>query len=102
VKVVWTDRAKARLRKLHAHIAEDAPQVADEVTARLVRRSFQLEIVARSGRRVPEYGRDDIRELLERPYRIIYVLLPNRVDVLAVMHYRQLLSGDLEALSKDD
>jgi plasmid stabilization system protein ParE len=39
-----------------------------------------------------------VRELLERPYRIIYVVLPDRIDVIAVMHYRQLLPSDLEHL----
>lgn len=97
MKVVWTDRAKARLRKIHTEIADDAPQAADDLVRRLVRRSLQLQTVARSGRKVPEYNRDDIRELKERPYRIIY-RLSDRVDVVAVMHYRQLLPGDVEGL----
>lgn len=34
MKVVWTDRAKARLRKIHAEIAKEAPQAADDLVAR--------------------------------------------------------------------
>ena len=101
MKVVWTDRAKARLKKIHAEIAEDAPKAADDLVRRLVKRSLQLRTVARSGRKVPEYDRDDIRELKERPYRIIYQL-SDRVDVVAVMHYRQLLPGDVEGLYEQD
>ncbi len=101
MKVVWTDRAKARLKKIHAEIAEEAPRAADDLVRRLVRRSLQLQTVARSGRKVPEYDRDDIRELKERPYRIIYQL-SDRVDVVAVMHYRQLLPGDVEGLYEPD
>lgn len=37
-----------------------------------------------------EYRHEDIRELLERPYRIIYQVTPERVTILSVMHYRQL------------
>ena len=98
MKVVWTERAKARLRKIHAYVAEHNPTAADELVERLVRRSMQLQQVAKSGRRVPEYSQDEVRELMERPYRIIYHVLPDRVDVVAVMHYRQLLPDDLEAL----
>ncbi len=98
MKVVWTDRAKARLKKIHAYIAHDSAQTADEVIVRLVRRSQQLETVMRSGRMVPEYAREDVRELLERPYRIIYTILPERIDVVSVMHYRQLLPSDLNDL----
>ncbi len=101
MKVVWTDRAKARLKKIHAEIAEEAPRAADDLVRRLVRRSLQLQTVARSGRKVPEYDRDDIRELKERPYRIIYQL-SDRVDVVAVMHYRQLMPGDVEELDGPD
>ena len=97
MKVVWTDRAKARLKRIHAEVTHHDPQAADDLVRRLVRRSLQLRTVARSGRKVPEYGRDDIRELKERPYRIIY-RLSDRVDVVAVMHYRQLLPGDVEGL----
>ena len=59
--------------------------------ARLLARSRQLESAVLSGREVPEYRREDIRELLERPYRIIYRYIPERVTILTVMHYRQLL-----------
>lgn len=102
MRVVWTDRAKARLRKIRDDISRDAPHAADNLIIRLVQRSFQLDTAARSGRQVPEYRREDIRELLERPYRIIYAILPNRIDVLAVMHYRQILPSDVEAFKQGD
>ncbi len=35
---------------------------------------------------VAEYAPEDIREIFEKPYRIIYRTLPDRVDVLAVIH----------------
>ncbi|WP_428382048.1 type II toxin-antitoxin system RelE/ParE family toxin [Nevskia ramosa] len=100
MKVFWTDRAKARLREIHDYIAQDAPLAAPKVVRRLVQCSRQLAELPWSGRSVPEYQQDDLRELLERPYRIIYVVLPDqgRVDVLTVRHYRQLLSSDLTEL----
>ncbi len=100
MKVVWTDRAKLRLREIQEYIAAESPRIAPEVVRRLVTRSRQLATLPLSGRAVPEYRRDDIRELLERPYRIIYLVLPGqqRVDVLTVRHYRQLLPSDLTQL----
>ncbi|MBL1274604.1 MAG: type II toxin-antitoxin system RelE/ParE family toxin [Ectothiorhodospiraceae bacterium] len=47
------------------------------------------------GRRVPEYDRTDVRELLEKPYRIIYKIKSDQVDVLTVMHNRQVLPQDI-------
>ena len=101
MKVVWTDRAKARLKKVHAEIAEHNPKAADDLVRRLVSRSLQLQTVARSGPKVPEYDCDDIRELKARPYRIIYQL-GERVDVLTIMHSRQLLPVDVQGLYERD
>ena len=100
MRVVWTDRARQRLREIQEYIAKDSPRAAPGVTRRLLLRSSQLAAFPRSGRQVPEYRRDDIRELLERPYRIIYMVLDaqQRIDVLTVRHYRQLLPGDLTEL----
>lgn len=89
--VVWTPEAISRLDDIGAHIALDSPINAKEVIARILVRARQLETVALSGREVQEYRREDIRELLERPYRIIYRFASDRVTILTVMHYRQLL-----------
>ena len=98
MKVHWTNRATTRLRLIHDHIAKDAPLVAPQVVERLIGRSRQIGDAPRAGRQVPEYQRDDLREVLERPYRIIYRILADRIDIIAVMHYRQLLPGDLQKL----
>ncbi|WP_052034969.1 type II toxin-antitoxin system RelE/ParE family toxin [Rhodopirellula europaea] len=39
-----------------------------------------------SGEVVPEFGREDLREVLPGNYRIIYRVAELRVDVLAVFH----------------
>ena len=98
MRVYWTNRAKARLRLIYNYIAEDSPKMALQVVDRVTTRSQQLRDIPRSGRQVPEYNRPDIRELLERPYRIIYKIKSSQVDVLTVMHYRQVLPQDIEQL----
>ena len=40
---------------------------------------------------VPEYGAPDLREVIERPYRIIYRIKADQIDILAVVHGAQLL-----------
>jgi toxin ParE1/3/4 len=48
-----------------------------------------------SGRKVPEFEAEDIREIIETPYRIIYRIKPDQVDVLSVVHSKQLLTEDI-------
>ena len=38
-----------------------------------------------------EYPEENLREVLERPYRLIYRVRPGRVDIITVKHYRQKL-----------
>ena len=63
--------------------------VARDVTARIVRRSQQLAVPPLLGRRLPEYPNADLRELLMRPFRIIYVVKGERIEIVTVKHYRQ-------------
>ena len=100
MRVHWTDRAKQRLWKIHDHIAEDNPAAARDQVARLLASSRKLGELPHAGRRVPEYQLVDLRELLERPYRIIYLAYADRIDVISVMHYRQLLPTDIDDLLK--
>lgn len=53
---------------------------------RLTRRSQQIAEFPFSGRRVPEYDVDQIREVIEGSFRIIYHIKADQIDVLAVIH----------------
>ena len=53
---------------------------------RITRRSQQIAEYPLSGRKVPEYDFNQIREVIEGPYRIIYHIKSDQIDVLAVIH----------------
>jgi addiction module RelE/StbE family toxin len=86
MKVHWTDTAQEHLAAIHAYIAQDSPEYATRMVDRLTRRSQQIAGFPLSGRRVPEYDMDQIREVIEGAYRIIYHIRPDQIDVLAVIH----------------
>ncbi len=98
MKVHWTEHAITRLKVIETHIAENAPEIAKQVIYGLLVESRKLAELPFYGRVVPEYKQDSIREILKRPYRIIYRLNGGHIDVLTVMHYRQLLPVDLSGL----
>ena len=98
MRVHWTDRAFDHLLQIREYVALTSEVYAERVLDRLIARSEMLEVFPASGRRVPEYEREDIRELIERPYRLIYRVLPDRVDVLAVIHGRRLLPQRVDDL----
>ena len=49
----------------------------------------QIELFPFSGRIVPEFGIELVREVIEPPFRIIYEVFPDRVEVVAMRHGRQ-------------
>ena len=89
--VNWTDFAKDKLHYIHETIAEHSPMVANKTIKKIVNRSTQIGEYPQSGRKVQEYNLHEVREVLEHPYRIIYRVMPERIDILTVVHYRQLL-----------
>ena len=98
MRVYWTLDARQRLQEIEAHIALDSPQAAKATAEKLLRRSLILESPPLLGRRLTRYEGDDVRELLERPYRLIYRVRSDYIEILTLLHYRQLLPSDLEEL----
>lgn len=86
MKVHWTDTAEAHLDAIYAYIAQDSKTYAFRTVDRITRRSQQIGAFPFSGRRVPEFHIDQIREVFEGPYRIIYHIKADQVDVIAVIH----------------
>jgi toxin ParE1/3/4 len=86
MKVHWTDTAERHLDAIYAYIAQDSPEYARRIVDRLTRRSQQISEFPFSGRRVPEYDVDQIREVIEGSFRIIYYIKADQIDVLAVIH----------------
>jgi plasmid stabilization system protein ParE len=92
MKVQWTQNAIEHLVNIFEHIAHDSPLYAKRMVDRITRRSEHIGDYPFSGRTVhtvPEYEAQDIREIIEKPYRIIYRIKPDRIDVLAVIHGAQ-------------
>lgn len=86
MNVVWTDNALLHLTQIHAYIAHDSARYAIAMIDRITRRSQRCGQFPLMAGKVPEYDRNDVREVFEHPYRIIYRVLTERVDILAVIH----------------
>jgi|HubBroStandDraft_4_1064222.scaffolds.fasta_scaffold688863_2 toxin ParE1/3/4 len=91
MKVTWTARARTRLAEIHDYIAQDSRPRALAMVERILDRAEALLIAPRSGVRLQAFLDDEVRELLERPYRIIYRVSTTRIEIPTVKHYRQRL-----------
>lgn len=86
MNVHWTSTAEGHLDAIFNYIAQNSPEYAKRIVDRITRRSQQIGEYPLSGRRVSEYDVDQIREVIEGSYRIIYHIKSDQVDVLAVIH----------------
>ena len=104
MRLVWTSEAIRKLEDIHYYleVKQQAPIAAANVITRLVNRAPKISDAPLSGRRVPDYDDDKVREVLVNPYRIIYFVKANDVSILSVMHQRQLLPSREQLLSALD
>ena len=82
MKVHWTDTADQHLDSIFEFISKDSPVYAKQTVDRITKRSQQISQFPLSGRRVPEYDMDQIREVMEGSYRIIYEIYTTQKIVL--------------------
>ena len=96
-RVEWAEVAVRDLEEITAFVALDSEQGAERMLRRIEDRAATLESTPAQGRVVPELARFQIRtwrELVVRPYRLIYRVEGDGVIVLAVFDARR----DLEDL----
>ena len=86
MRVFWTDAALSQLEAIRDYLAQTSPDYARRVVERLVNRSEQVAAFPRSGRMVPEYEIDEVRQVIESSYRLIYLIKEEQVEILAVIH----------------
>ena len=86
LRVAWAQRAVRDLEVITAYIAADSPAYASTVVRNIVSRTRTLADFPKSGRKVPEFDDDNIREPIVYSYRVIYQVEGEEVVVAAVMH----------------
>ena len=74
-KIIWSLQARDDLREIVTFIAADNPAIAESFGFQLISKVDVLSSHPQLGRVVPEERDENIREIIFRPYRIIYQIL---------------------------
>jgi toxin ParE1/3/4 len=90
-RVRWAPQAADDLQAIRDFIGRDSPRYAALVVERIVAAVDILERFPLSGRRVPEHSREDLRELIRPPYRIVYRVVGDGVHIVTVFRSSQLI-----------
>lgn len=82
----WSLTAGADLQQIEDFIARDSSLHAVGFIDRLIESAEKLKASPNIGRVVPEFNRPELREVLFRSYRVVYLSQPEGVTILRVVH----------------
>lgn len=82
--IVWSPQAIHDVESIRSFIAQDSSSYAELVARRIVSAVERLHSFPESGRLVPERENPAIRELIVRPYRIVYRLRGGVAEIITV------------------
>jgi addiction module RelE/StbE family toxin len=97
MKISWSPLAVERLEDIYEYIATDNNSAAQKLVNAIFKKVETLSKNPKKGRKVPEANREEIREVFEGEYRIIYRVESKKVFILTIRNFKQLLPGkDIE------
>ena len=96
MKLIWTETALADLDRIGGYISQDDQRAATRFVERLWKRAIVLKKHPRIGRIAPEIGNENIRELIEGNYRVIYRADPGAVYILTVFEGHRLFPSEVD------
>lgn len=94
MKIIWSRVAIERIEEIADFIAEENPSASQKWKALIYQKVQRLRKFPKSGRKVPEANRDEIREVLYKNYRIVYRIERKLISILTVRHGKELLDID--------
>ena len=83
---MWSPLADRQVDDAVEYIAHDDPIAALTWLEILLERVKALADFPESGRLVPETRREDVREIILNPYRVMYRRRDDRVEIVAIRH----------------
>lgn len=87
VTLLWLQSAKDDLKDIYDFIAADSIKYANHQIKQIRDRATTLKSNPYSGKIVPEYDLDSIREIIQGHYRIIYrIKSENLIHILLIHH----------------
>lgn len=93
-KLVWSKESLTRLQEIEDFIAEDNPKAALEFINKIINRAETITLHPKKGRIVPEIAVENIRELIYKNYRIVYLIKEKAIVILTVFEGHKLLNEE--------
>lgn len=90
MKIRWTERALEDLTSIGRYIGRHDREAARRLVSRLRLSVRRLKDYPYSGRVVPEFEREELREVLEGSYRVVYQVDEEGILIVSVFESHRL------------
>ena len=91
MNILWSDQARRDLQAIRDFIARDSEFYAQQQITRIIERAEYISVMPTMGHRVHEYPDLAMRETHEDNYRIIYTFDDEDLQVVTIVHMKQML-----------
>lgn len=92
VNVKWTKNALEELDGIASYISRDSPKYANILVKQIFEMASHLHQFPKLSRKVPEYNNPNLREILYKSYRIVYLIKKEQLEIISVIHGSRKLS----------
>ncbi|MFQ5685299.1 MAG: type II toxin-antitoxin system RelE/ParE family toxin [Candidatus Scalindua sp.] len=87
-RIEWSPTARLDFRDLILFISEENSSAANHFRNKILNHVIQVAKFPKSGRVVPEFQDENIREIIQKPYRIVYRIKKEKMilEVVRIWH----------------
>ena len=94
VKIEWHPKALEDLHAIFDYIYRNSPYYAKIILDKIHINVLKLKSFPQMGRKVPEFNKNEFRELIVQNYRIVYDYQVYEILILAIFHSKQKIDLD--------
>lgn len=95
-KIIWSPHAASNLEEICDYISKDSEYYAAVFVKKLIKIIKEIPGFPKSGRIVPEYNDENLREKIYGNYRIVYRIQNEAIEIAAICHGNRLLENVIE------
>lgn len=92
VKIIWSPKSLKNLEEIADFISLNSPLYAPVFIQKIISSVERLKDFPLSGRIVPEFNIDTIREIIFHNYRIVYRTKEKSLEIVLVTHGAKLIN----------
>jgi toxin ParE1/3/4 len=93
--VRWSYTSKLDLLQINNYIAKDSIYYAKKVVNDIINKTEDIAVFPNMGSKVEEIEEKGLRQIVIYSYRVIYRIVEDDINILAIVHCKRNLTNDM-------